>query len=522
MTRPSGDLARKLLWGGAFLGVEQVAYVALGLVFAVLLVRHVGASSFGVWSIASGMAAIAGIGTTSINLALERFVPDCESTADRAGALSLLRLVATLKITLAILLGAGLFAVSRAISSVYGEAGLYELLRLFAFWLVADSIASVGRSLLFGLQEFKFRSAMTALQGAINVISVLVAMLVGVGIAFITVGFILSTFLPGVLQLIVGLKLLRRIPVSSISQPEQVSSRRVLRYALPLTVNQGLYMLYLNMGRLILGYWLGAQAAGYFSFALNIIERLTGVVVSVSSVLLPSLVDLERRSERILKEMLAGRAVRYLSVAGAMFALVLFIFSREVTLVMGGEEFLPAALVLQVLAFQPLFRLPSQVLSTFFLVGEDTGLLLLVSVLKLLAELLGYAILIPVMGIGGAALAHVLSYLLSLALLMRLAGSRKSLKVLPMIIDSLRLCLLVAVAAAGSRVCSGLLGYQWMSTAAGVLWLALAVVGMFALRVATLLDVESLLSLNIAPSWAMRSQRGLLKMIRGAGRGASA
>ncbi|MCL4553239.1 MAG: oligosaccharide flippase family protein [Candidatus Marsarchaeota archaeon] len=359
-----------------------MAYVALGLVFVVLLVRHIGASSFGLWSIASGMAAIAGIRTTSIHLALERFIPDFQSTGNRAGAFSMLRLVTTLKVTLAMLLGAGLFVLSQTISTVYGEAEIFELLRLFAFWLVADSIASIGRSLLFGLQEFRFRSAMTALQGAINVVTVLVAMATGAGIIFITVGFILSTLLPGALQLIVGLKLLRHIPVSSSAEPEQVPSRRVFRYALPLTVNQGLYLLYLNMGRLILGYWLGAQAAEYFSFALNIVERLTGVVVSISSVLLPSLVDLERRSERMLKERLAGKAVRYLSVAGAMFALILFIFSHEATLVMGGEEFLPAVLALQVLAFQPLFRLPSLVLSTFFLVGEDTGLLLLVSVLK--------------------------------------------------------------------------------------------------------------------------------------------
>ncbi|MCL4553240.1 MAG: hypothetical protein M1305_06795 [Candidatus Marsarchaeota archaeon] len=128
--------------------------------------------------------------------------------------------------------------------------------------------------------------------------------------------------------------------------------------------------------------------------------------------------------------------------------------------------------------------------------------------------------MIPIMGIGGSALAHVLSYLLSLALLMRLASARKSLRVLPMITALLRLSLLVAVVAAVSWSCTRLLGYQWTDTAAGALWVALAVVGLFLLRVATKQDVEHLLGLDAVPQWARPSQRHLLRLIRGSRRGA--
>lgn len=521
---PTSDshVARQVARGGAFLGFEQVAYVILGLAFMMLLVRHAGVTGFGVWSIAWAIASVAGIGTTALHLALERFVPEFAISGERRGALRLAGFVIAAKCALAGAIACILWVSAEAIGRLYSEPFLAGLLKLFALWLVADSVASLGRSLLFGLQRFGFRSWMTALQGTMNVAAVLLAMLLGRDLAFVTLGFVLSTFIPGASQLVFGLRLLWGLPDARQGTIGLRPLGRCLRYALPLTVNQGLYALYLNMGRLVLGYWLGAQAAGYFSFALNIVERLTGVVASVSSVLLPSLVQLAGQGQMAMRDHLVRKATQYLMALGALLALVLFVFSSELTLILGGSEYLPGLVVLQVLAFQPLFRFPSQVLSTVFLASERTNSLLVVSVLKILAELAGYVMLIPTLGVAGAALSHVLSYLLALVLLLRLGASKAPASPKLVLSDLSRLGLLLLFVSTGAALSSHLVGPAWGHLAVGVISVFTTVAGIFALRIVDRRDAESILALDIGPCWLAPPRSLALRMLRGTRKGASA
>jgi O-antigen/teichoic acid export membrane protein len=407
--------------GSAILAAEQVVSAALGTLFLLLFVRQVGSADFGLWSIAYAAASLASIATTGLHLTLERFLPEYLEQGDGIAARWLARRVLSLKVALGLLAAGGLSAAAPLIAASFDRPELTLLIRLLALWLAADSFANCGRSLLLGLQEFPIRLACTSLQGLVNVATALGAVATGGGVVFISWGFIASTVVAGLPQVALGYRLLltetKDQPMPARPAGEPSPWRRVLRYGLPLTASGALYRLYLNMAKLVLGYMVGPQSTGIFSFASGILEKATGLSGSVTSAFLPSFSRLVARSGVPSLRRYSLPVFRISVLMAALTAVFLFMFAREVTLGLGGAEFAEAAVVLQILSFQAMLRIPGLSLSTLLYALEATFTGLLIGVGELAAEFVLYASLIPLMAERGAAVSQVLSYGLALVAL---------------------------------------------------------------------------------------------------------
>jgi len=415
------SIGEGIMRGGAILAAEQVVSAGLGTVFLLLFVRQVGSADFGLWSIAYATAAVASIATTGLHLTLERFLPEYLEQGDGIRARWLTSRVLILKVALGVLAAGGLSAAAPLIAASFDRPELTLLIRLLALWLAADSIANCGRSLLLGLQEFPIRIACTTLQGLVNVVAALAAVVTGGGLVFITWGFVASTVVAGLPQVVIGYRLLltetkdRSMPTQPAGEPSPW--RRVLRYGLPLTASGALFQLYLSLAKLILGYMVGPQGTGIFSFASGILERFTALSGSATSAFLPSFSRLMARSDLASLRRYGLPVFRLSLLLAALTTVFLFTFAREITLGLGGHEFLGAAVVLQVLSFQAMLRIPALSLSSLLYAFEDAFTGLLINVVKLSAEFVLYMSLIPVMAERGAAAAQVISYGLALVAL---------------------------------------------------------------------------------------------------------
>jgi O-antigen/teichoic acid export membrane protein len=401
--------------------LEQVLSGGLGTIFLLLFVRQVGSTDFGLWSIAYAAASVATIATTGLHLTLERFLPEYLERRDARRARWLVRQVLMVKVALGVLAAGGLAAAAPAIAACFDRPELTVLIRLLALWLAADSVASFGRSLLLGLQEFPTRLACTTLQGLVNVATALTAVMTGGGIVFISWGFVVSTVVAGVPQVLLGYRLLltetRGWQTAELPDGEPSPWWRVLRYGLPLTAGGALFQLYLNTAKLVLGFLVGPQATGVFSFASGILEKATGLSGSATSAFLPSFSRLVARSDLPSLRRYSLPVFRFSVLMAVLTTVLLFTFAREVTLGLGGAEFAEAATVLQILSLQAMLRIPALSQSSILLALEAASTGLLISVAKLAAEFVLYVSLIPLMAERGAALSQVLSYGLALAAL---------------------------------------------------------------------------------------------------------
>ena len=407
--------------GSAILGAEQVISAGLGTLFLLLFVRQVGSAGFGLWSIAYATASVASIATTALHLTLERFLPEYLEQDDGVRARWLVRRVLALKVGLGVVAAGMLAAAAPLIAASFGRSELTLLIRLLALWLAADSVASCGRSLLLGLQEFPIRLACTSLQGLVNVAAALAAVATGGGVVFISWGFVASTMAGGLPQLVLGYRLLlaetRDQRTSALPAGEPSPWPRILRYGLPLTASGAFFQLYLNLAKLILGYMVGPQGTGIFSFASGILERFTALSGSATSAFLPSLSRLMARSDLPSLRRYGLPVFRLSVLFAALTTAFLFTFAREITLALGGPDFAGAAVLLQILSFQAMLRIPALSLSSLLYAFEAAFMGLLINVAKLAVEVALYVSLIPLMAGRGAAVAQVLSYGLALAAL---------------------------------------------------------------------------------------------------------
>ena len=407
--------------GSAILAAEQVVSAGLGTLFLLLFVRQVGSAGFGLWSIAYATASVASIATTGLHLTLERFLPEYLEQGNGIAARWLTSRVLTLKVALGVLAAGGLSAAAPLIAASFDRPELTFLIRVFALWLAADSIANCGRSLLLGLQEFPMRLACTTVQGLVNVATALAAVATGGGVVFISWGFAVSTIAGGLPQLAFGYRLLfaetrdQRTSARLAGQPS--SWWRVLRYGLPLTASGAIFQLYLSLAKLVLGYMVGPQGTGIFSFASGILERFTALSGSATSAFLPSLSRLMARSDLPSLRRYGLPVFRLSLLLAALTTVFLFTFAREITLALGGRDFTAAATLLQILSIQAILRIPGLSLSSLLYAFEAAVTGLLISVAKLAAEFALYMSLIPLMAERGAAVAQVLSYGLALAAL---------------------------------------------------------------------------------------------------------
>jgi O-antigen/teichoic acid export membrane protein len=168
-----------------------------------------------------------------------------------------------------------------------------------------------------------------------------------------------------------------------------------------------------NLSRVVLGKFFNAEALGLFSFAFQTVERFVGLVYAIPSSLLPSLTQLVARGETERLRRLLDKGFRLVATLACALSFMIFVFAEEITRVIGGERYLPAVGLLRILALVPWVRTAQQPLTMGFYALRRTGMVLALAVAKFITEMGSYFLLIPLVGLAGAAWANLLGALVS-------------------------------------------------------------------------------------------------------------
>jgi O-antigen/teichoic acid export membrane protein len=99
---------------------------------------------------------------------------------------------------------------------------------------------------------------------------------------------------------------------------------------------------------------------------------------------------------------------RLVARVACALSFLIFVFAEEITRVIGGERYLPAVGLLRILALVPWVRTAQQPLTMSFYALRRTGMVLSLAVLKFATEMGSYFLLIPRVGLAGAAWANLL------------------------------------------------------------------------------------------------------------------
>lgn len=192
--------------------------------------------------------------------------------------------------------------------------------------------------------------------------------------------------------------------------------RSLLVESLPLAVTTLLALAWTHADKLMTIRLLGEAQNGWLTAAFVIV---TGMIELLGTTVLTSLFPMMSRAGGPALSGIVSRLAWFTLLAGLPLTLLLSLFAPEITIPLFGADFAPAAAVLRILAWYALLRLVADVYIQALITSNRQRRMLVVRTGGLSLNIALNALLLPRLGINGAALASLGSVLLVLVILLR-------------------------------------------------------------------------------------------------------
>jgi len=409
----------KFLSDVAFRFAAQAMGALKGLIFLPLIARSFGETAYGVWSqIALSVALLLPLLTLRMESALVRYLTECPEGPQRRQAAWTAN---------CIVYGIGAVTLILALSfrtafsvALFGSSEWSHFILPFAILLFAQALLSMSIAFYRAVGQLKMSTVLQATTslGAILIVSLSV-LLRGASLLEAVIAWTASTTLGAVIGQIgiarsQGISL--RISAGTL--------RKFLRYSLPLIPAMAAVWIIEYSDRFFVVHFLGLQEAGIYTGAYRLAQVMRMLMASMAFVLLPTILQLRRDGSDQLGQLLVGAVHATYLFVGCGAAVFLIGWGPRLLVLLGSESFhvsqaLLALLVLgeMLLALRLLYTqllyLSERTLAVMFIVSGTAAM-------NLIANLL----LVPSLGILGAAIATFASYGAQWLLTVRFVSNR--------------------------------------------------------------------------------------------------
>lgn len=350
------DIASRVVRGGALRAMGFGVVNLLGILSSVVLLRHLGVSDFGRYGTVIALVAIAsGLADAGLNMTGSRELALLPRGPQRR---RLLR--ALLGARLLLLAVAALVALGFAVVAGYDSE------------MVLGTALAGGGALLIGAQSTLTLPLVVELRNGLVALSELLKQLILVAgvVILAAAGAALIPFFA--LQILVGVGALLAVPFlvarSDLAWPSLAREdlRRLAIVALPVALASIVTAFYVRILIVLASLITSEYETGLFVTSARIMEMIGGVALLVVGVILP-VASVAARDDRGRLRYVLAHTTKLALVGGALLALIVVFAARPIVVLLGGEQFAPAASVL---------RLQAPVVLTIFLVYAWTTFLI--------------------------------------------------------------------------------------------------------------------------------------------------
>lgn len=405
--------------GGALTFAGVGISSALGFVLSVLLARLLGTTGAGVvfqataafW-IALSLARL-GLDTTAVWL-LPRLVATAPGQV-RQAAVGLLvpALVSSTILSLCWFVARSVLA-----DPAPGRREVYEAVDVVAWFLPAAALATVALAAtraFGGVVPFNAIDNLTL--PALRVIGVVTAVALGGATTAATLGWALPWVVGMAAALLVLLRMLRRPAWRGTNGlvPDPELRRTIAGYALPRAVAAGLEQSIIWLDVILVGVIAGSAAAGVYGAAARFVAAGVIIATALRIVVAPRFSALLARGDHGAVEELYSVTARWILLFGGPVYLLLAGFAPTV-LGFLGEGFVEGADAMVVLCLGSIVVLAAGNVQSLLLMSGRSGLGAMNKGIVLAVNVIGNLVLVPVIGIMGAALTWAASMVLDTAL----------------------------------------------------------------------------------------------------------
>ena len=388
------DTVKGVTWVGAFRGFTRIIAFAKTAILARILIP----AQFGLFGIASlALAFLEMLVETGINVFLVQEKEDIDKYIDTAWAVSILR---------GIIISFVVFCISKPVSIFFKSSDSLMLLYLIAIvpfirGFINPSLVKLQKELKFK-KEFWFRSTIFLFDAGVTVILALTIRS--------ATSLVWGLIAGAALEVLLSFIFTRPTPKLSF---EKAKAKQIINRGKWMT-GAGIFQYLFRQGDdAVVGKILGTSSLGLYQVAYKIsslpISEVADVIARVTfPVYMKISEDKKRLKDAFYKTVLA------VSVLVIPFGLVIFLFSREIILLILGDKWLEAVPVLKVLSIYGVIRAVINPSLTVFLAVKKQELVTLITFFSILGLAVSIVPLVIKFGIVGAGISTIIGSIVSL------------------------------------------------------------------------------------------------------------
>lgn len=413
--------------GALISGKGAAAVLSLG--YLAIAARSLGPADMGALVVAHAFAmTVAGIARFQSWQAVIRFGTPLATEKDAGPFRRLIRYTTRLDILSAILaVLLALAATPFAARWFHWSDEVRSLVFLYAF-AVPFLMGATPTGILRLFDRFRLLSLQMTIMPATRFIGSIAVLLLGGGVEAFLAVWILSAFANGVSLWVLGWRELKRqgLVPRLFGEAEGASDPQWLPFVLKTNGISTLDLVNESVPVLLVGGIAGSASAGFFQLAQNVTNLIAHPTNMLNHATFPELARVEAEEGAKAMRRVAFKSIIAASAVAAPIIALFVIFRGDIAALVGGEEFRPAGAIVGAMALYQLVRIVTVVFESAAVARGKPGLALAAQTLGAVGLVGAMALLLPVIGVVGAALALAIGRLLMLAVLGGALVSRSS------------------------------------------------------------------------------------------------
>lgn len=313
--------------------------------------------------------------------------------------------VSALSVTVSILL----ILFSGRIAAYVGQQPLTYMLVIGAGYVVFRSLTTFCTLIFQGLNRVDLSAVIRTVDALSRFVFAVAFVLVGFGAAGALAGYVLGYIVAAG----VGLAILYRkyyVALPSAESLEDGLQRRIIEYSVPLTATQGANVLDKQIDTFLVGIFLTNAAVGFYTLAKQFAEFVVTPVSALGFTISPAYGEQKAKNQITQASRLYEESMRYVLLLYVPGAAGLALVADPLIRHLIGTDYLGAVPVLQVLSIFVIFKAINKITSNGLdYLGRARERAIAKGVTSI-ANFVLNLILIPTVGVVGAAIATVITY----------------------------------------------------------------------------------------------------------------
>lgn len=356
----------------------------------------------------SVIGVVAMFGTLGIPSSAGRYVTEY-GELDRDQIRYVIRSSLVTLLGLAVAVGLAVSLASPLIADFLDEPGLAPILAAGVGYIVFQSLRSLVVSIFQGLNRVDLSALVNAINAVVRFLAVVALVLVGLGAVGAFLGYVVGFALGTAVGAVILYREFYRTYDSSVPREEGLV-RRLLEYSVPLTATRGATVLDKRVDTILVGVLINPVAVAYYTVGKQVAQVAVTPATSLGYTISPTVGEQkagkqETRAARVYERSFEAIMILYIPAVVGLFLvadpLVRYVF---------GADYVGGVVVVQVLSVYVLVNAVSRITSDALDFLGRARHRAIIKTTMAVANFLLNLLLIPTLGVAGAAIATVITH----------------------------------------------------------------------------------------------------------------